>query len=521
MRNTSSGFSFILLTVLSFPLIAESCLTEDQVLLEQNNIFNTEAEGTIWLHRLANNLHLTTKQAAIKEELAGFDICPNDAAGLAEIERHLRNSRYLRDARVTKTEDDQVKVETWDTWSLLPTINFGRSGGENNYSIGIRDSNFLGYGIYSKFAYKKNYLRTGYSLAIRAPLFTGNNAYASVALSKNSDGSDKYLSLFRPFMSLDSEWGAGVSLHDTTQTDLILAGHDSVNEFRHVIEQGDLWFGWRLSRFSGVSKVRRVKLGFTIDKHYFSEPIIDTLPQNRHFQYPWIEIQKRQDGYKKLTNVYLINRIEDINFNLDYRARLGVDTSNTAASGKGAIWELGFQKATQIFDDLIWKTSFNNNGERRPNGEYRIASRLYNEVFYRLNESVSVYGKLDGVASQNQYLDTPITLGGDNGLRGYPIQYRHGDHYLLGTIEGRWYPNINVYRLFELAGVAFYDIGNTFGGNLYQQSRATMNSVGIGLRAYSTHASNNNIVHLDFAKPITDDPKLSNWELRIQVKEQF
>jgi hypothetical protein len=60
--------------------------------------------------------------------------------------------------------------------------------------------------------------------------------------------------------------------------------------------------------------------------------------------------------------------------------------------------------------------------------------------------------------------DQQITLGGDNGLRGYPLRYQTGDARLLLTVEQRvftdWYP----LRLTRVGAAAFYDVGRAWGG---------------------------------------------------------
>ena len=58
----------------------------------------------------------------------------------------------------------------------------------------------------------------------------------------------------------------------------------------------------------------------------------------------------------------------------------------------------------------------------------------------------------DAAAAPDQLL-----LGGDNGLRGYPLRYQSGDRRALFTIEERAYTDWYPFRLVRVGGAVFYD----------------------------------------------------------------
>ena len=127
------------------------------------------------------------------------------------------------------------------------------------------------------------------------------------------------------------------------------------------------------------------------------------------------------------------------------------------------------------------------------------------------------------VVSQNQYLDRPVTLGGNNGLRGFPLQYQHGENSIKVTTELRYYPEINLFKLFDLAGVAFADAGRTSGKSTVQNIESGwLGSVGLGLRLHSPHSGGNHpIIHIDFAFPQSENPNINSFEIRVQAKKSF
>ena len=129
-----------------------------------NTIFDENEPDIIFIHRLANKLHINTKLITMENESAFFiEKCYKDATDLAELERHLRSKGFIRSAKVEGDEDLQnINVTTWDNWSLLPTMSLGRKGNVNTYSLGIKDTNLFGLGVDAELSSYKNAQRKAY-----------------------------------------------------------------------------------------------------------------------------------------------------------------------------------------------------------------------------------------------------------------------------------------------------------------------------------------------------------------------
>jgi hemolysin activation/secretion protein len=113
-------------------------------------------------------------------------------------------------------------------------------------------------------------------------------------------------------------------------------------------------------------------------------------------------------------------------------------------------------------------------------------------------------------------------LGDDSGVRGYPLNYQHGERTTQFTLEARYYPHINIYKLFELGGAAFIDAGKAFGNSpVANVNTSVLASVGIGARFYSTHSSDAQVIHLDLVKPLSTDTNVNGIEFRITTKHSF
>jgi hemolysin activation/secretion protein len=115
-----------------------------------------------------------------------------------------------------------------------------------------------------------------------------------------------------------------------------------------------------------------------------------------------------------------------------------------------------------------------------------------------------------------------VLLGGDNGLRGYPLRYQSGTGRWLFTAEQRlftdWYP----FQLFNVGAAVFYDMGATFGRDpLGTPSQGLLRDVGIGLRLGNARSARGNVLHIDVARPLDGDPSLRSVQFLIETRRSF
>ncbi|MGB5344559.1 MAG: POTRA domain-containing protein, partial [Woeseia sp.] len=177
--------------------------------LERMNVFDLSipAENNA-LYRLANRLHVLTREDVIRQQLLFRPGDPYSARLIEESERLLRANGFFYDARI-RTESIQdgtvnLVVTTRDVWTLLPGFSLSRKGGENRLRVSVSEENLFGTGARIKLAYIDDVDRESTSLEY-ADRNLGNSwwsLYANVA--KNSDGDSQSLALQRPFYSLDT-----------------------------------------------------------------------------------------------------------------------------------------------------------------------------------------------------------------------------------------------------------------------------------------------------------------------------
>ena len=132
------------------------------------------------------------------------------------------------------------------------------------------------------------------------------------------------------------------------------------------------------------------------------------------------------------------------------------------------------------------------------------------------------FATLNATAGQNLDLDNPVEVGGDTGLRGYPLRYQSGDSRVLFTVEQRYFTDWYPFRLFRVGGAVFVDVGRTYGDDpLGGPNLGWLKDVGFGFRFAPTRLGTKKVIHLDVAFPLDGDPSIDSVQLLLEAKRSF
>ena len=129
---------------------------------------------------------------------------------------------------------------------------------------------------------------------------------------------------------------------------------------------------------------------------------------------------------------------------------------------------------------------------------------------------------LSATAGANLDADQQILLGGDSGLRGYPLRYQSGDGRWLFTAEQRVFTNWYPLQLFNVGAAVFYDMGGTWGRDpLGTGSQGLLKDIGFGLRLGSSRSALGNVLHIDVAYPLDGDSSARKVQFLVETKKSF
>jgi hemolysin activation/secretion protein len=119
-------------------------------------------------------------------------------------------------------------------------------------------------------------------------------------------------------------------------------------------------------------------------------------------------------------------------------------------------------------------------------GQLDIATRYY----HRSSDVRLFFLGLTASAAANLDPDHQLLLGGDNGLRGYPLRYALGDKRILLTLEQRFFFDREFFHLLRLGGAIFADVGKAWGEMPSPASHlGVLKDLGFGLRFGQTRSA--------------------------------
>jgi hemolysin activation/secretion protein len=143
--------------------------------------------------------------------------------------------------------------------------------------------------------------------------------------------------------------------------------------------------------------------------------------------------------------------------------------------------------------------------ERRPDTSGGDITQVGTQLRYYAPQSLhaAFYGAFAADRIGSAAAPDQLLLGGDNGLRGYPLRYQAGGKRVLLTLEQRAYTDWYPLRLLRVGGAVFYDIGRAWGGaNANTVNGGWLSDAGIGLRLALDRTAFANVLHADIAVPL-------------------
>jgi hypothetical protein len=483
------------------------------------------------LYRLANRVHFRTHEAVIENVLL-FGVGDVFATRLLEeSERSLRAFTFLSEASIEPhaydpiTNTVEIDVQVRDSWTLSTDMKFHHSGGASEWAFGVEDGNLLGLGKQVKVSQRSSIDRDETYLSYIDPNLLGSRARMATVYTNASDGYRHELDIERPFYALDARWSFGGSLNQEQRTDTIYDLGEEIDRFRHDLRYSTIQGGWSRGLIDGRAK--RWLLGVTSEEDRF-QPTLETpqpllLPTDRKLVYPWFGWQLVEDDFREMTELNDIGRTEDISLGLNLLFSVGFANKSYGSDRDATLFRASAQTGWEpggpgrmLLLDVGGSTRSEDDGLH--NSQMYVSARYFRRNLEKHLFSVS----LSALAGQNLDAERQVLLGGDNGLRGYPIRYQAGEQRAILSVEQRFFTDWYPWNLLRVGYAVFADAGQVRGRDpRAAPSLGTLYDVGIGLRLTSPRASGRSVVHLDLAFPLNGDPTIDKAQLVIETKGSF
>lgn len=480
------------------------------------------------LFRAANLLHIQTRREVIERNLL---FKPGDrltVAAIDETERLLRSNRFLYDVRIEPVDyrDGVVdlRVATRDTWSLHPGISFSRAGGANNSATEIAELNLAGTGTRLSYANAKNIDRSGRTYSLGNDHTIDGWTAIKYSHAINSDGSATAGGIERPFYAMDTRWAAGLNYARDDRLDAIYEAGAAIARYRHALKSIEGYGGWATGRIDGW--VTRYTAGLFSREHAYAAEPGETAPpalaDDEKLRGLSLSYEIVEDDVAKVANRNQIGRPEY--FLMGRTVRLGIERAQRALGSDRNAWtytlKAGDGKVIGGDGALVGSVEHSlAEGDQR---HERRRSALAATYFRPHADGSLFYAALSVDALRLGLVNEQLSLGGDNGLRGYPARYQNGDNRVLLTIEQRYFFDVFPFRLFRLGAAIFGDVGRAWTNTPAEpRHQPWLSDVGVGLRIASVRTAFGNVLHADLAAPTGNHDGIRKYQFLLRTRFSY
>jgi hypothetical protein len=227
-------------------------------------------------------------------------------------------------------------------------------------------------------------------------------------------------------------------------------------------------------------------------------------PEERTLVYPWIGLERVSDRFALGRNLDQIGSVEDRRLGSQLFARLGFASPAFGSESSRWIYAAGWSNSWGSSPDSMRELDAGVDGRL---GDAVEDLLLYSElrVYRRDFGKHLLFARLRADIAQDLDRDHQLLLGGDSGLRGYPLRFQDGDRRLLVSVEQRFFTNWYPWHLARVGGAVFVDFGRAWASseaaNTDDPFSGFLGDVGLGLRLGLSHSGHGSVVHLDVAFP--------------------
>lgn len=457
------------------PSAALTCAlpTIEAVQIVRHDVFESTGEES-WLYRTVNNLHVRTREVVVRRELLFAPGDRMDLEALAQSERNLRATRFLSAvqielldvdgalvidpstspleqlcAAVAEHESVIVRVTTHDSWSTSLEITFRKAGDEFIFGIGLQENNFLGRGKTLLVFHRDDIDRTSNAVAYTDPRLAGTRLALRAEYADQSDGGRGVAEIGQSFYALDTKWSYSARVESFDQEDPLYFAGDEVSRLRHVRQWQEVSVA-RLLRQRG-SRALRFHVAY---RRRYDDVSVDT----RRFGILEVGLSSDQHAFREYDHLNH-ERTEDVNLGTQSELSLGFSSTALGGSGSALFLSASHERGIPLGDArfVLARASWDGRLEHRSvrNG---IGDASVTLVDLSASRRVLL---LSARYRHGTRLDpeVQVTLGAQNGLRGYGVHQFVGTRSLLLSAERRWFLIDNLARVFSLGLAAFIDSG--------------------------------------------------------------
>ena len=499
--------------------------------LEIGDVFDlANPKENIWIGRVADHLHMSTKEPVIRRVLLFKEGDPVRTRQIYETERLLRALPFVKDAHIDPVVQPDgtvvARVRVRDAWTTQVNAGFSSVGGQKSMNFGIDEKNFLGLGKSLAFDISKDRERSTWGITYSDPQFLGSRWTLSLKNQQLSDGKVRNVKLERPFFALDTPWSTTVAMSQK-HTGLYLYDR-SVQVFQAPFIQDEVrWSGAMIIRQAGERVWRGGLMLDRQDTHYGS--ITETIPpagllppelDNRRLRGPALTLSTQKDAFESFIDLMGMDTPEDYNLAWNGSATLGTYTRALGSSMAAPFFRLqaanGWSSSSE--DLTLFTSEFS--GRDPASGLENAQANLALVQYYKLTSNQVLAGLATLDIGKRLDPENWFYLGGEQGLRGFPNALHPDNLRWLVSVDYRLLTEQRWWGLVRLGYNAFVDVGavRQFDGQGWSKPYSDL---GVGLRLGNLKSSLGRVILVSVAAPLNREPYQSKFQFTIGNSMRF
>lgn len=512
----SRGTLAVFLAV-AFPVFLEAQSPADTasrtiraVSVQRNDIFDP-AESTSWFTRLANRLHITTREGVVRRELLLRPGEPYDSARAAETARNLRALGVFREVRVDSVRSDSglvLRVATHDGWSTRPDFRFKSTGGETEYVLAFIEDNLLGTASQASVKYRKTPDRSSTSFSFLQPRFISRTVRFGIEYQDRSDGRRFLMVAGQPFYSLASRGSVLLRAEDRKERVLRFVGGARIaadtlrREYQLLRLEAGVAFRASSRGYLRVGALAQLRQDGFADESASGVPT-----ENTGAIGPFLEWRRAR--YIVARGFVGFGREEDVDVSTAIRvgaftapASFGYQRDGVApfiAGRAGTSYGAGF-----LFLDFKANGLYDSGG--LDSGSVTVGGTVVFQPGSR--HTLVLHG--DGGWIRNALPGEDFDLGLGTGPRAFRSHSFTGDRSFFATAEYRYTLKDELWKVVGIGVAGFVD----YGGAWYDGApRRSGWDAGIGLRLGASRAAGVEAIRIDLTRRFATDIEGAGWLL--------
>jgi outer membrane protein assembly factor BamA len=495
----------ILIILILFPLFTSAQeFRAGKIYIERRDVFERTDKDWFFAAPVMNAIHVKTRNYVIEDELlfSEGELITEDL--ILETERNLRGTGLFTWVRI---ELDSVYDDTYDVyvvakdrWSTYPALLYGTGGGESNYGGRLEEFNLAGTGTYvsGEALYRtENDIgwQGGINISQRRLFRSELGLLASLTAHKYR--TQQFLSIHKPYRTLRTKNAYGIYGQNTFGNDFLYSNTDTASlipfhEKRVNFHYSHAWFHWDRIFFSVMAEWEDVERGDSIYRQAYD---------NSGFFL--VQFSSVSQDYKVIRKV-----------NAYYDEDMPIGGYGSATMGR--IFPIGSKDGEQFYYVGAEGEQSYYNGRSYLYARVSAGSAFKGSIgkytyqdftglgFVRISDDFLLAARMVQQTAWNWDAFRQLVLDNDAGLRGFEANTLTGDNRIIGNLELRAFPDVNLW-IFDLSAAAFYDIGSVWNQDTEIFNTNFYNSAGLGIRFHFTKsASPSHTFRIDAAYNITD-----------------